>query len=232
MRPIFQACCLSRDHSLARDLMNLAAEEGMLGASPEVIEDKLGEWVCALQRLLNDHPKSVDFLARLLNRNLDLQLGRVVDLGVGYNTYRSDHVWAPRPFAGPPRRVLGTMRTRALPRLQLRGGNNGGGGNGAGFAGVVEAGFAGVVEEVGSGEVLGEVKEVGSDDIDDVLFAFGSDNGAEGCEGKVDDDAEGCEGKVDDDAEGCEGKVDDDAEDIVGAEDVVGAVGSVLLAIA
>ena len=237
--------------------MNLAADEGMLGASPEVIDDKFGEWLCALQRLLDNLPKSVDFLARVLNRNLDLQLGRVVDLGLGYNAYRSAHVWDPRPFAGPPRRVLGSTRTRALPRL--RGGNNGGGGNGAGFAGVVEAGFAGVVEagsdevfnggevdslapdevgsgavvEASSGEVLGEVFEVDSEDLAEVLLNIGSDNGAEGCEGKVDDGMAGDDG-AGDGAEDGAGAGDDAGAGAAGAvaEDGIGAVSSVLMAMA
>jgi hypothetical protein len=176
LKPVFQACCLSRNHSVALGLVHLVAEHDMLGASPEVIEDTLNVWVCVIHRHLNDHARSVDFLARLLDLNLDIQEGRVNNLGLGYNAVRSSHVWAPRPFVGPRRRVLGTVRTRALPRLQLRGGNNGGGGNGAGFAGVVEAGFAGIVEEVGSGEVVGEVKEVGSDDLDVVLRSFDAED--------------------------------------------------------
>ena len=155
--------------------MNVVAEECMLCAPLWVIEDTLDEWVCAIHRHLNDHARSVDFLARLLNLNLDVQEGRVTNLGLGYNALRSSHVWAPRSFAGPRRRVLGTMRTRALPRLQprLRGGNNG---NGAGFAGVLEGGVAGVAggvaEDDRAEEVLSGVEELGSDTVDDIVELF------------------------------------------------------------
>jgi hypothetical protein len=160
LRPVFQECCLSRNHSLALALMDRVNEKCMLGASPEVIEDTLGDWVCAIHSLLDDHARSVDFLARLLNLNLSLQEGRVYNRGLGYNALRSSHVWAPRPSVGPRRRVLGTMRTRALPRLQLRGGNNG---NRAGFAGAVEeVKSAEVLAVVSSGEVPAVVEEVGA----------------------------------------------------------------------
>ena len=192
--PVFQDCYRSRNHSLALTLMTVVAEECMLCAPLWVIEDTLDEWVCVIMRHLNDHARSVDFLARLLNLNLDVQEGRVTNLGLGYNALRSSHVWAPRSFAGPRRRVLGTMRTRALPQLRLRGGNNGN-----------RAGFAGAVEEVGSGEVLAAVEEVGSDDLGEVLRALDAED-------KVDDDAEGYEG----DAEGLVG-----AEGIVDTADSV-----------
>jgi hypothetical protein len=173
--PVFQECCRLGDHSLALALVTVGANECIRCAPLCAVGGMLDEWVRVIMRYLNDHTRSVDFLARLLNMNLDLQEGRVTRLDGVYNVFRSGHVWAPRSFAGPRRRVLSTRREQALPRLQprLRGGNSG---DGVGFADVLEGGVAGVTggvaEDAGAEEVHSGVEELGSDTVDDVVELF------------------------------------------------------------
>ena len=178
--PVFQECYRLGNHSLALALVTVVTNQCILCAPLSVVGDMLDAWVRVIRGYTNDHARSVDFLARLLDLNLSIQDGHVINLGLGYNLFRSSYVWAPRAPIGPRRRVLGTRRTRAFQRLQprLRGGNAG---NGAGFAGFD-----------GAGEVLSGVEELGSDDVDAVVRVFddAGDVDAVGDVGAVADEAE------------------------------------------
>ena len=141
--PAFRHVIQYNDPALTEELFRLAVGGGMLCAPFEAYFEKKEEWLRDLNRVLDDLPKSVDFISVATDLDLDFQDGSLHFVGFGY-TGRFSHVWGPQPQV---RRTVGDAVWQAA---WLRGG----GGNVVGIEGVVGGDMA---EDDGAGEVLSDV---------------------------------------------------------------------------
>ena len=182
--PVFEHIIQYCDPALVEELIRLAVAGGMICASFEAYLANKEEWLRDVDQVLNDLLKSADFLSVAVNLDLDFQDGSLHFEGFGYAGRFAD-VWGPQPQV---RRTVGDVVWHAA---WLRGG----GADGADFAGIREGGggFIGdVAEDNGAEEVLSDVEELGSDDVDAVVRVFddAGDVDAVGDVGAVADEAE------------------------------------------
>jgi hypothetical protein len=165
--PEFRHVIQYNDPALTEGLFRLALDEGMFCAPFEVYSEKKEEWLRDLNRVLDDLPKCVDFISVATDLDLDFRDGSLEFVSFGY-AGRFSRAWGPRP------QVRRTVGDAVWAHLWLRGGGAGGGGSDAGFDGVAggvggleDVAGGGMAEDDGAGEVLSDVEELGSDDVDD-----------------------------------------------------------------
>ena len=182
--PVFEHIIQYCDPALVEELIRLADAGGMICASFEAYLENKEEWLRDLNRILDDLLKCVDFISVAADLDLDFRDGSIEFVSIGY-AGRFSRAWGPRPHV---RRTVGDVVWQAA-WLQ------GGGAGGADFAGIREGGggFIGdVAEDNGAEEVLSDVEELGSDDVDAVVRVFddAGDVDAVGDVGAVADEAE------------------------------------------